>query len=83
MTMALEIIEEGEEELGGDLLQPERFDFDPVILCGKEEKELEGIAVSFEGMLTHPLDVREVAIEELVDGGRKLHSLPFCQTEKS
>jgi hypothetical protein len=30
VTMGLEIIEEGEEELGGDLLQPEGFDFDAV-----------------------------------------------------
>jgi hypothetical protein len=79
----LEIIEESEEELGGDLLQPEGFDFDGVIVCGKDQKELEGIAVSFEGMLTHPLDMREVVIEELMDGWGYLHSLPFCQTEKS
>jgi len=83
VTMGLEIIEEGEEEIRCDLLQPEGFDFDAVIVCGKEEKELEGIPVSFEGMLTHPFDMRKVAIEELVNGGRELHIPPRCQTEKS
>jgi hypothetical protein len=83
VTLGLEILQESEDELGGDLLQPEGFDFDPVIVCGKEEKELEGIAVRFEGMVADSLDVREEAIEELVDGGRELHILPRCQTEKS
>jgi hypothetical protein len=83
VTMGLEIIEEGEEELGGDLLQTEGFDFDAVVICGKEEKELEGIPIGFEGMLTHPFDMRKVAIEELVNGGGELHSLPFRQREKS
>jgi hypothetical protein len=34
-------------------------------------------------MVADSLDVREVAIEELVDGGGELHSLPFRQREKS
>jgi hypothetical protein len=82
-ALGLKIIQEGEDELGGDLLQSEGFDFDPVIVCSKEEKKLEGIPVSFEGMIADSLDVREVAIEELVNGRGELHSLPFCQTEKS
>jgi hypothetical protein len=83
VALRLEIIQESEEELGGDLLQPEGFDFDPVIVCGENQKELEGIPIGFEGMVADSLDVREVAIEELVDGGRELHILPRCQTEKS
>jgi hypothetical protein len=83
VTLGLEIIQESEEEIGGDLLQPEGFDFDAVIVCGKDQKELEGIPVGFEGMVTDSLDVRKVMVEELVDGGRELHSLPFCQREKS
>jgi hypothetical protein len=34
-------------------------------------------------MVADSLDMRKVAIEELVDGGRELHILPRCQTEKS
>ena len=83
VALGLEIIQESEEELGGDLLQPEGFDFDPVIVCGKDQKEFEGIAIGFKGMVTDSLDVREVVIEELMDGGGELHSLPFCQREKS
>ena len=83
VALDLEIIQKGEDELRCDLLQPEGFDFDAVIACGKDQKELEGISVSFEGMVTDSLDVREVLIEELMDGGGELHSLPFCQREKS
>jgi len=83
VTLGLEIIKESEEEIRCDLLQPEGFDFDPVIICGKEEKELEGIAVGFEGMVADSLDVGKVAIKKLMDGGRELHILPRCQTEKS
>jgi hypothetical protein len=83
VALRLEIIQESEDEIRGDLLQPEGFDFDAVIVCGKEQKELEGIPVGFEGTVADSLDVRKVAIEELVDGGGELHSLPFCQTEKS
>jgi len=83
VTLGLEIIKESEEEIRCDLLQRERFDFDPVIICGKEEKEFEGIPIGFEGMVADSLDMREVAIEELMDGGRELHIPPRCQTEKS
>jgi len=82
-ALGLEIIQESEDELGGDLLQPEGFDFDPVIVCSKDQKEFEGIAIGFKGMVADSLDVRKVVIEELVDGGRELHKLPFCQREKS
>jgi hypothetical protein len=82
-ALRLEIIQESEDELGGDLLQSEGFDFDPVIVSSKEEKKFEGIPVGFKGMVTHAPDVRKVVVEELVDGGRELHSLPFCQREKS
>jgi hypothetical protein len=82
-ALRLEIIQESEDELRGDLLHSEGFDFDAVIVCGKDQKELEGIPVSFEGMLTHPFNAWQVVVEELVDGGGELHSLPFCQTEKS
>ena len=66
--MRLEIIQKGEDELRCDLLQPKGFDFDPVIICGKDQKELEGIPIGFEGMLAYSFDVRKVVIEELVDG---------------
>jgi hypothetical protein len=79
----LEVIQKSKDELRGDLLQPEGFDFDAVIICGKDQEEFKGIPVGFEGMVTHSLDVRKVVIEELMDGGRELHILPRCQTEKS
>jgi hypothetical protein len=83
VALRLEIIQKSQDELRCDLLQPQGSDFDAVIVCGKDQKELEGIPIGFEGTVTHPLDVRKVVIEELVDGGGELHSLPFCQREKS
>jgi len=65
----LEIIQKGEDELRCDLLQPEGFDFDAVIAGGKDQEELEGIAVSFEGVLTHTFNVGQVVVKELMDGG--------------
>ena len=52
-------------------------------LALKEEKELEGIPIGFESMVADSLDVREVAIEELMDDWREFHILLRCQTEKS
>jgi hypothetical protein len=37
------------------------------MLCSKGEKEPKGIPVGFDGILTHPFDVREVVVEELMD----------------
>jgi hypothetical protein len=34
-------------------------------------------------MVADSLEVRKVVVEKLVDSGRELHSLPFCQREKS
>jgi hypothetical protein len=83
VTLGLEIIQEGEDELGGDLLQSEGFDFDPIVVCGKYQKQFKGVPISFEGMVADSLDVRKVVVEELMNGGGELHSLPFCQREKS
>jgi hypothetical protein len=65
------------------MLQPEGFYFDAIKVCGKDQEELEGIPVGLEGMVAHPLEVRQVVVEELMDGGGELHSLPCCQMEKS
>jgi hypothetical protein len=48
VTMGLEIIKESEDELGGDLLQSEGFDFDAVVICGKNQKA--GVLGSGHGM---------------------------------
>jgi len=44
-ALTFEIVKEGEDELGGDMLQPEGSDLDAVILCGIGQEELEGIPV--------------------------------------
>ena len=65
------------------MLQPEGVHLDAVMLCGKREKELEGIPVGSDGVMAHPPDVGEIMIEELVDAGGELHTFHFCQMVKS
>jgi len=82
-ALGLEVIEEGEDELRGDLLQAQGFYFDAIIAGGKDQEEFEGVPVRLEGMVAHPLDVRQVMVEKLMDWGGQLHILPRCQAEKS
>ena len=65
------------------MFHSERFYLDAVVLCGKGEEELKGISIGFNGIVAHPLDVREVLIEELMHRGGKLHSFLSCQRAKS
>src|SRR4030043_195182 len=57
VALRLEIIQKSQEELRCDLLQSEGFDFDAVIIRGKDQKKLEGIPIGFEGMVAYSLDV--------------------------
>ena len=82
-SLGLKLIQEGQDEPGGDLLQSQGSDLDPVVLGRKGEEELEGIPVGFERMDAHPFDLGKVLIEELMDAGAKFHSLPRCQMAKS
>jgi hypothetical protein len=38
-----------------------------MVLCGKWHKELEGITICFDSVLTYPLNVGQVLIEEPVN----------------
>ena len=51
------------------MLDSEGFDLNAIMLCGKGEEELEGIAVGLNGIVAHSPDVKEVLIEELMDAG--------------
>jgi hypothetical protein len=61
----------------------EGFYLDAVVLCSKGQEKFEGIAVGFDGIGTHSLDVKEVLIEKLMHTGRELHCVVLCQREKS
>ena len=66
------------------MFEPEGFDFDAIMLCGKGKKELEGIPIGLNGIVAHSPDVKEVLIEELMDARRKLHIFfHSCQRVKS
>ena len=52
------------------MLHSEGFDFDIVKPGCKGEKKSEGITVSLNRMLTDPLDMGKILIEELTNAGR-------------
>ena len=81
--LLLKFIEERDNELPCDVLQSEGIDFDSVILCYEWKKKSEGIAIGSDGQGTHPLYVREIVIEELMDAGGELHTFHSCQMVKS
>jgi hypothetical protein len=76
-------IEEGQDELGGNMLQSERSDLDTVMICGKGKQELKGIPIGPDGIGADPLDVDKIMIEELMNNGGEFHCFVFCQREKS
>ena len=51
------------------MLHSERSDFDAIELGCKGEKKPEGIPISLNRMLTDPLDMGEILIEELTNAG--------------
>ena len=66
------------------MFDPQRSHLDAIVLCGKGEEELEGIAVGLNGIMAHSPDVKEVLIKELMDARVKLHvCLHSCQRVKS
>ena len=67
VALPFKSIEERQDEFGGKMLYPERFDGNVVIGGRERHKELEGIPIGFDGMGTNPLDMGKVVIEELMD----------------
>ena len=66
------------------MLDSERFDLDAIVLCGKGEEELEGVAVGLNGIVAHSHYVKEVLVEEPMDARGKLHMFfHSCQRVKS
>ena len=66
------------------MFESEGFNFNAIMLCGKGEEELEGIAVGLNGIVAHSPDVKEVLIEELMDARGKFHIFfQSCQRVKS
>jgi hypothetical protein len=52
-----------------------------MIICGKGEKELKGIPICFDGMLTAAFNAWKVLIKKLMNTGRQLHRVPFEVTK--
>jgi len=52
------------------MLHSEGFDFDIVKPGCKGEKKSEGIPIGHDRIVTHPLDMGKILIEELTNAGR-------------
>jgi len=66
-ALPLKSIEESQDEFGGDMLYPERSDFNVVIRGREGQKDSEGIPIGCDGMEAYPFDMGKVLIEELMD----------------
>jgi hypothetical protein len=69
--------------LRGEVLHSEGSDLDTVMFRGIRQEELEGIPVGSNRIMTDPLDVGKVMIEELMRGSREPHCFLLCQRDKS
>jgi hypothetical protein len=73
ISVLLKIIEKGQNQLRGKVIQRERGDFDAMMVCGEGEKKLKGIPIPLDGMRTGSLDVREVPVKKLMEQGGQFH----------
>jgi hypothetical protein len=83
VALLFKVIEEGEDELRGEMLHSQGFHIDAVMLRGKGKKKLKHVPVGLDGIGTDPLEAGKVVTEELMNEGVELHSFLFCQREKS
>jgi len=63
----LEVIEKGQDQIGRKVFDPQRFDFYGKVAGSKWQKASKCVPVSFNGLLTAPLYVWKILIEELKD----------------
>ena len=67
VTLLLQLFEKRDDQRDRDVLNGEGSHFDAIIFCGEGQEELEGIPVGFDGIRSHPLDVCQVVVEELMN----------------
>ena len=67
VALLLQFFEKGDDQRNRDVLNGEGSYFDAIIFCGEGQEELECIPVGFDGIFSHPLDVCQVVVEELMN----------------
>jgi hypothetical protein len=67
VTVSLQIIEKGQNQLNAKVLNCKRGDLDVVVFCCERQKELKSIPIALDGMETRSLDVREVSVKKLME----------------
>jgi hypothetical protein len=65
------------------MLQPQRFNFNAVVLCGKWQQQFKCVPVCFDGMRAQSPDVGQVLSKEHADACGQFHSRLSCQRVKS
>jgi len=82
-SLSLEVLEKGEDQIYREVFDPEGVDFDGMILCGKGQKEAEGIPIGFDGIWAYPFDPGQILIEELMNTSGELHMRSSWDLAKS
>ena len=67
VALLLQLFEKRDDQRDRDVLNGEGSYFDAIIFSGEGQEELEGIPVGFDGIRSHPLDVCQVVVEELMN----------------
>jgi glucose/arabinose dehydrogenase len=61
------MIEEGNNQLHGQVLDAQRGDFDMMIVGGKRQQQPVGIAIGMDGCLTAAFDAGQILDKELIE----------------
>ena len=57
VAIRLKVIEKGEDQIRGQMLDSKRVDFYVIIVCGEGKKERKGISIGFNGLYTAAFNV--------------------------
>jgi hypothetical protein len=66
-AFSFKVIQEGQDEIDGQMIELDRVDFDGKVLGGKGQKEREGIPVGLGGVLPTAFYAGQIVMEELED----------------
>jgi hypothetical protein len=64
-----EVIQKGEDDLRGKVMERDRTNLDAKAVGDKRKKQFEGIPVGLDAVRAHPFDVRQIGVKKLMDNG--------------
>ena len=76
-AILFQVIEEGDDQLHGEVFDAQRGNLDVVVVGGKGQQQPVGVAIGIDGCLPAALDVGQVLDKELIEASRQFHGLWF------